>query len=110
MTRLKKRVALAGILLAMVGFILWIASPGTLAQGGESVKEYERRQLAVLRDVFRGQNVSVFFINGSSPPMEGQVKGITELFGKPFLRLETSNGNARLALIEQIVAVRQKDK
>lgn len=107
-----KKAVLIGIPLAVLCGILWTANWGTLAQDdpGTGAKQSDAKNLAVLRDAFRGQNVSVFFINGTSPAMEGMVKGVTELFGKRFLRLETSSGNVRLALIEQIVAIRQKDK
>jgi len=98
---------LVGIAVLALGVILWSLNSDTLAQSGAGASA--KQDLAVLRDSFRGQNVSVYFINGTTPPMEGMVKGVTELFGRRFLRLETSSGNVRLALIEQIVAVRQKE-
>lgn len=113
MARAKKTAAVVGILLVVLGAILWTGSSGMFAQSDSDItglKDRERKDLGVLQDAFRGQNIAVFFINGTSPPMEGQIKGVTDLFGKRFLRLETVSGNVRLALIDQIVAIRQKDK
>lgn len=112
MARPTKKLVLAGILIVMLGVGFWLASSGILAQGqggASASSERDRKDLATLRDAFRGQNVSVYFIHVATPPMEGMVKGVVDLFGKKFLRLETASGSVRLALIEEIVAVRQKE-
>lgn len=103
----KKTVLFLGICLGILLVMLWSGQPAARAQKRDLPSP--GADMTALKGAFGSSQVTVFFLNNNPPPVDGQIAGVVDVFGRRYLRITTNAGKNWLMDVERLVAIKQKD-